>query len=292
MMWRLERIGAEYSNRCARYTAAMTARERKAARSAAPPPPPDIGAWALARRTPAIRIGTSGFSYAEWRGAFYPGELPAKSFLRWYAGCFPTTEINNTFYRIPRPQLTAQWRAEVDDAFRFTLKLSQRITHIKRLEDADAEMSWFTAAALELGPALGPVLVQLPPNFKKDASRLDEFLAKHAARLPLAVEFRHPSWIDAEIEALLRAHATAFAIVETADEDAGDGAAAMPRPLWVSGPFAYIRLRRGTYDAAALRAWADFMAAQPVPVYCYVKHDEAAPQVARALVEAFPRAGG
>ena len=241
------------------------------------------GAATLAARTPAIRIGTSGFSYAEWRGAFYPPKLPAKDFLRWYAQAFPTTEINNTFYRIPRASVTAGWRTEVPESFRFTLKLSQRITHIKRLKDADTEMSWFAGAALELGATLGPVLVQLPPNFKKDAARLDDFLAKHASRLQLAIEFRHASWIDDEIESLLRARGAAFAVVEAEGGDSD----VMPRPRLVTGPFVYMRLRKGDYTPDELRDWAQWMLAQSAPVFCYVKHDDAAPQVARALVAAF-----
>jgi uncharacterized protein YecE (DUF72 family) len=241
----------------------------------------DAAALALAAREPSIRIGTSGFSYAEWRGVFYPEKLAAKGFLHWYAQRFPTTEVNNTFYRIPRRQMTAQWRAEVADDFRFTLKLSQRVTHIKRLKDVDAEMSWFLAAALELGPTLGPVLMQLPPNFRKDAARLEEFLAKHAPRLQLAIEFRHASWLDDEIEQLLRQHRVAIAVVETEPEDR------TPQTRLVTGPFAYLRLRKRDYAPGALRDWAAWIHAQDVPAYVYVKHDIAAPVVARALVAAF-----
>jgi uncharacterized protein YecE (DUF72 family) len=262
----------------------MAARRSKPAAEPVPQPPADSAALALAARTPPIRIGTSGFSYTEWRGSFYPEKLPAKEFLRWYAQCFPTTEINNTFYRIPRASLTAQWRADVPDEFRFTLKLSQRITHIKRLKEADTEMSWFTSGALELGPTLGPVLVQLPPNFKKDAPRLEAFLAKHAPRLQLAVEFRHASWVDDEVEALLRAHRVAFAVVE-AEPDESE----MPRPRLATGTFVYVRLRKGEYTPAELEDWAAWMRAQSVPVYCYVKHDDAAPLLAQSVVAAFVR---
>src|SRR5262245_12526428 len=115
---------------------------------ATPPPAPllDASALELAREARPLYIGTSGFSYAEWRGFFYPDKLPSKQFLSFYSGIFPTTEINNTFYRIPRTKLTEQWATEVPDGFRFTLKLSQRVTHIKRLKDVDQEMSWFTSA--------------------------------------------------------------------------------------------------------------------------------------------------
>lgn len=242
-------------------------------------------ARALARGTPPIFIGTSGYSYPEWRGFFYPDKMASRGFLPFYAACFPTAEINNTFYRIPRLAMTEQWAAAVPDDFRFTLKLSQRVTHIKRLKDVDQEMSWFAAAALGLGDKLGPVLVQLPPNFKKDLERLETFLAKHAPRSKLAFEFRHASWFDDEVYALLRAHGAAFAVVEMEDSDP------LPRPRLVTGPFVYMRLRKGDYAPGELAGWAAWMRSQTVPVYCYMKHDEYAPVIAAALVAAFTLSG-
>ncbi len=238
-------------------------------------------ARALAAGTPPLYIGTSGFSYTEWRGFFYPDKLASKGFLPFYAACFPTTEINNTFYRIPRLAMTEQWAAAVPDDFRFTLKLSQRVTHIKRLKDVDQEMSWFAAAALGLGSKLGPVLVQLPPNFKKDVERLAAFLAKHAPRVNLAFEFRHASWFDDEVYTLLRSHNAGFAVVEMEEGDT------LPRPRLVTGPFVYMRLRKGLYAPGELADWAAWMRSQSVPVYCYLKHDNQAPVLAAALVQAF-----
>lgn len=242
------------------------------------------GAIELATRVPALWVGTSGFSYPEWRGAFYPEKMPAKQFLGFYAQHFPTTEINNTFYRFPRAATTEPWAQETPAGFRFTLKLPQRVTHIKRLKDVDTEMSWFASGVLPLAEKLGAVLVQLPPNFKKDAERLDAFLAKHAARFPLALEFRHPSWFDAEVEAVLRARGAAFAIAEDDGGDDGEGGAAPDRARWVTGSFVYMRLRKNAYRPEELRAWADWIHAQRVPVYCYLKHDERAPELAAALV--------
>jgi uncharacterized protein YecE (DUF72 family) len=251
------------------------------ASSAAPAaPPPDAFALELAREARPLFIGTSGFSYTEWRGFFYPDKLPAKQFLSFYSGIFPTTEINNTFYRIPRPALTEQWAAEVPAGFRFTLKLSQRVTHIKRLKDVDQEMSWFTSAALGLGDKLGPVLVQLPPNFKKDAARLSEFLDKQAPRLRLALEFRHASWFDDEVFEILRGHDTAFAVVEREEGET------LPQPRLVTGSFVYMRLRKGELAAGEWSDWAAWIRSQVVPVYCYLKHDERSPDLARRLVQA------
>lgn len=240
----------------------------------------EANAIQLAARVPALWVGTSGFSYPEWRGAFYPEKMPAKQFLGFYAQHFPTTEINNTFYRFPRAATTEPWAQETPDGFRFALKLPQRITHSKRLKDVDTEMSWFASGVLPLGAKLGAVLVQLPPHFKKDAERLDSFLATHASRFPLALEFRHDSWFDAEVEHVLRTRGAAFAVAQDDDTDAAE------RPRWVTGPFVYMRLRRDGYTPAELREWAAWMCSQPVPVYCYLKHDERAPELAAALVQA------
>ena len=246
---------------------------------------PKSSALMLAAQTPALWIGTSGFSYPEWRGAFYPEKLPPKQFLGFYAQHFPTTEINNTFYRFPRAATTEPWARETPDGFRFTVKLPQRITHSKRLQDVDTEMSWFASGVLPLGDKLGPVLVQLPPNFKKDTERLDAFLAKHAARFRLVLEFRHQSWFEADVERILRDRGAAFALAEN---DAGE---ALQIPRWVTGPFVYMRLRKDGYSPAELAEWSVWMRAQPVPVYCYVKHDERAPELAAALVQALTPAG-
>src|SRR2546429_3775741 len=145
-----------------------------------------------------ILVGTSGFSYEEWRGSFYPPELSSKKFLAYYAQHFPTTEINNTFYRIPTAKLTGGWYGEVPGSFLFTLKLSQKITHAKKLKDVDEEMEWFLAGAAGLKEKLGTFLVQLPPYFRKDFGLLEEFLSKFSSRARLAFEFRHRSWLADE----------------------------------------------------------------------------------------------
>src|SRR5262245_41819348 len=159
-----------------------------------------------------IRVGTSGFSYKEWKGSFYPEDLPVKQYLSFYAQHFSTTEINNTFYRIPTKKLTETWASEVPDDFSFTLKLSQKITHFKRLKNAEEEMDLFLDAASGLGNKLGPVLVQLPPNFKKDADVLEEFLDRYAKKANLAFEFRNASWMNSETYDLLRKYNTTLGV--------------------------------------------------------------------------------
>src|SRR4249920_1472970 len=121
-------------------------------------------------------VGTSGFSYKEWKGSFYPEDLPASAMLRYYSERLSAVEINNTFYRMPRPEMLAQWSEQVPPGFVFVLKASQRITHQKRLKEAGDSVDYFFRMAASLGDRLGPVLFQLPPNLKKDLPRLAAFL--------------------------------------------------------------------------------------------------------------------
>jgi uncharacterized protein YecE (DUF72 family) len=227
-----------------------------------------------------ILVGTSGFAYKEWKGVFYPEKLPAKRYLAYYAEQFRTTEINNTFYRMPTAQLCEGWYAEVPDDFLFTLKVSQRITHFKRLKNVEGDMDFFLDSAAALKEKLGAILVQLPPNFKKDIELLDAFLEKFAKHAKLAFEFRHQSWFDDELFALLRKHNTSFGVVEKEEGEAG------VTPREVTGSFVYMRLRKGEYSDEEMLDWARWIRAQTVPVYCYMKHDERAPVLARRLLTA------
>ncbi|MBU4499472.1 MAG: DUF72 domain-containing protein, partial [Gammaproteobacteria bacterium] len=156
-----------------------------------------------------LYVGTSGYAYKEWKGRFYPPDLPAKRMLHYYGEHFRSVEINNTFYRMPTAALLQSWGGEVPADFRFVLKASQRITHQHRLVDADEDVGYLLDVADTLGKQLGALLFQLPSNLKKDVARLDAFLAllpPHRA----AFEFRHPSWFDDEVFGLLRAHQAAL----------------------------------------------------------------------------------
>ena|SRR5215510_3706803 len=232
------------------------------------------------RATRQILVGTSGFAYKEWKGVFYPEDLPAKKYLSYYAEHFRTTEINNTFYRMPTAKLCESWYAEVPEGFSFTLKLSQRITHFKRLRNVDDEMNFFLDSASGLKEKLGPILVQLPPNFKKDTELLGDFLAKFASKGKLAFEFRHDSWFGDDVYGLLREHKTTLGVVE---KEEGEGPDA---PREVTGSFVYMRLRKGDYSKDEMANWASWIRCQSVPVYCYLKHDERAPVLAKELLEA------
>ena len=212
--------------------------------------------------------GTSGYSYKEWLGSFYPEKLPAKEMLRYYAGHFPTVEINNTFYRMPAESMLAGWVNEVPASFRFTLKAPQRITHQKRLREAEQEVAEFLRRAAVLGDQLGVVLFQLPPFLRKDLPRLRDFLALLPSDRRAAFEFRHESWQDDEVYAALRERGAALCV---ADTDEGD------TPFVVTADSGYLRLRRTHYDDKDLSAWAERVAAQPLQrAYVYFKHEDEA----------------
>ncbi len=224
--------------------------------------------------------GTSGYSYKEWVGHFYPEKLPASAMLRYYAERFPKVEINNTFYRMPAESLLERWAHEVPESFAFTLKAPQRITHIKRLKDTASDVAEFTRRAAVLGDKLGMLLFQLPPSLRKDLPRLRDFLGALPPERRVAVEFRHGSWQDDEVYETLRARGAALCM---ADTDEGGAS-----PFVRTSEDAYLRLRRSQYSESDLRAWVDRIAAQPLArAYVYFKHeDEAlAPRFARQLEE-------
>jgi len=223
-----------------------------------------------------IYIGTSGYSYPEWKGIFYPADLPSKNYLRFYADRFPTTEINNTFYRFPSESAAAGWNDQVPSGFRFAVKLTQKITHQKKLAEVDEEMEWFLKGIAPLRHKLSAILVQLPPYFRKDLAVLNQFLTRHGRSLPLAFEFRHPSWQSPEIFALLGDRGAALVMAET--EEA-------PALREVTGSFIYVRLRKPSYQEGELEEWARWLLDQRKPCFVYLKHDEQAPVLAAQLFE-------
>jgi uncharacterized protein YecE (DUF72 family) len=236
---------------------------------------------------PAMRVlvGTSGYSYKEWKGPFYPKDLPAARFLGFYAKELKTVEINNTFYRMPTPKLIEGWANEAPEDFTFAIKAPQRITHIAKLKDARDAVGMFVRTVSALGPRLGPLLFQLPPFLRKDVPRLREFLQLSelregaAARAPrVAFEFRHASWFDEEVYDELRAYGAALCVAE------GE---TLQAPLVATADWGYVRLRRDEYTDAVLEEWASKIRALPwSEAFVYVKHDEGdAPGVAKRLIE-------
>ncbi|MBM3808536.1 MAG: DUF72 domain-containing protein [Acidimicrobiia bacterium] len=217
-----------------------------------------------------ILVGTSGYNYPEWKGSFYPSDLPASKMLPYYAGKFPTVEINYTFYRMPTPKLIAGWRAQVPVTFRFTLKAPKRITHDKRLRAAEVESAvhGFLTATSELGPQLAALLFQLPPNFKKDLPLLNEFLSLLPPKTTAAFEFRNASWLDDEVFDALRARNLALCI---ADSETGE------TPMVMTADYAYFRLRDEGYGDAEIAKWTEAAAALSATardVFVYFKHED------------------
>ena len=217
-----------------------------------------------------VRVGTSGYSYKEWRGSFYPPDLPDAGMLAYYARHLVTVEINNTFHRMPTRPLLERWADEVPEAFCFVLKAPQRITHMKRLSAASApDVSFFFEVAESLGVRLGPVLFQLPPFLKKDAARLREFLALIPEGRQAAFEFRHASWFDDEVYEALRSRGAALCSADT-DDSGDEGAPVIPTANW-----GYLRLRRADYGEADLATWAARVRAQPWDeAYVFFKHED------------------
>jgi uncharacterized protein YecE (DUF72 family) len=216
-----------------------------------------------------VRVGTSGYSYKEWKGHFYPEKLAAKDMLRYYGERFPTVEINNTFYRMPSKSVLEAWAAEVPESFRFVLKASQRITHIGRLKDVGDSVSYLIETASVLGDRLGPFLFQLPPNLKKDLPRLREFLALLPPGTRAAVEFRHATWFDDEVYAALAERNAALCIADTGEE--GDA------PVVATAGWGYLRLRRVAYDEDDLATWAARVRQQNwSEAFAFFKHEDEA----------------
>jgi uncharacterized protein YecE (DUF72 family) len=226
-----------------------------------------------------VKVGTSGYSYKEWKGPFYPGDLPAKDFLRFYASRLPTVEINNTFYRMPTAKLALGWCEEVPEDFTFAVKAPQRITHTAKLKDTEDTVAAFVKAVEPMASRLGPLLFQLPPFLRKDVPRLAEFLARAPSGVKIAFEFRHASWFDDEVWATLRAHGAALCVAE------GEK---LESPVVATASWGYVRLRRDSYTDEVITSWAERIRAQPwEEAFVYVKHDNGdAPSVALRLARA------
>ncbi|MGH9038620.1 MAG: DUF72 domain-containing protein [Acidimicrobiia bacterium] len=219
-----------------------------------------------------LLVGTSGFAYKEWVGPFYPPGTKAAGMLPYYAGTLPSVEINYTFRRAPTPSMVEGWVKATPEDFAIACKAPQGITHFARLAGfAGERLANFIEAVTPLGGRLGPVLFQCPPNLRYDPAVLDAFLADLAARPQrFAMEFRHESFDTDEVRARLADAGVAWCVSDT-EEAAG-------RFVRTAPDFAYLRLRRPGYDAAALAGWAK--AIRPAleagaDVYCYLKHEEA-----------------
>jgi uncharacterized protein YecE (DUF72 family) len=227
-----------------------------------------------------LHVGTSGYSYKEWKGTFYPEKIDTADMLRFYATHFGTVEINNTFYRMPNQKTLAQWSEQVPDSFVFVIKASRKITHLKRLLGTDSELSYLLGTVGTLGSRLGPILFQLPPNMKKDIDRLVSFLRLLPGPCQPALEFRHESWFDDDVYEAAAAHNACLVWSDAMDRADGRYAA--------TANFGYLRLRREAYADEDLQSWCDKIAEQLWDAaFVFLKHEEEAtgPQLASRFSE-------
>jgi uncharacterized protein YecE (DUF72 family) len=225
-----------------------------------------------------VLVGTSGYNYPEWRGTFYPEKFSTNKMLAFYAERFPTVEINYTFYRMPTETLLQGWADGTPERFTFTLKAPRRITHDAKLQRCEDATQAFCRTAKTLGPKLAVLLFQLPPNFKKDADVLRGFLELLPEGTRAAFEFRHASWLDAEIFDALRARNVALCVADSEK---------MSTPVEVTADYAYFRLRDEGYQPADIAKWAQTIKGLPPrDAFVYFKHEEQGlgPEFAQRLI--------
>lgn len=225
-------------------------------------------------------VGTSGYSYKEWKGSFYPAKLPANQMLSYYGERFRTVEANNTFFAMPKPETLEQWSAQVGDGFRFAIKAPKQITHVQSLKDKGESVSRLCEVVVTLDSHLGPVLFQLPPTFKKDLPRLKSFLGLLPSKVRSAFEFRHPSWFDDEVFGLMRDHKVALCVADETDE--------LKVPFEATTTWGYLRLRRTDYDDAAIKEWVKrIKGAGWSDAFVYFRHEDEGngPRLAQRMLD-------
>ena len=230
-------------------------------------------------------IGTSGYNYKEWKGPFYPEKFPDREMLDFYGQRFNSVEINNSFYRVPKPDVVVSWAERVTENFRFSMKATRRITHLKRLKGVEEETGYFIDIASNLGPALGALLFQLPPTLRKDIDRLKAFLEVLPDGAPAAMEFRHESWFDDEVKACLRAKNVALCFAHE-DEDTAEET---ERKFAATASWGYLRLRGSGYGDDELRSWAGRVREQSWDrAFVFFKHESEGlgPKLAGRFAEA------
>lgn len=232
-----------------------------------------------------IHLGTSGFGYKEWKGKFFPNDIKPAEMLRFYAGHFGAVEINNSFYSLPKASVLEGWLREAPSPFIFGFKAPQKITHILRLKPESAPVLEAFLKAIDLaGPQLGPLLFQLPPNFKIDLPRFRDFMALLPRNYKVTFEFRHDSWLTTEVFDVLRAHHAALCVAESEDT--------IEIPLEPTADWGYLRLRRLDYTSADLKRWSKRILAQKwKEAFVFFKHEELAlgPKFAAEFAQFLPQ---
>jgi uncharacterized protein YecE (DUF72 family) len=227
-----------------------------------------------------LYVGTSGYSYKEWKGSFYPEKIPAKDMLRYYGARLSTVEINATFYRMPQKSMLENWKEQVPPAFRFSLKAPQRVTHFKRLKETEEETKYFFETAEVLTDQLGVVLFQLPPNMKKDLPLLEAFVTQIPVEPRAAFEFRHPSWLDDDVLSVLKDRNLALVVSDTDD---------LPTMhIDKTADWGYLRLRRVNYSEENLGEWLQRVNQQQwSDTFVFFKHEDegTGPRLAAQFLE-------
>ena len=230
-----------------------------------------------------IRIGCSGWNYKHWRGLFYPEGLPQKRWFEHYAATFDTVEINNSFYRLPKAETFDKWREQAPDGFCYAVKANRFLTQAKKLKDCEEPLKRMMTPFRHLGDRLGPILFQLPPRFRINLERLDEFLTLAPKDVVNVFEFREKSWLTEEMLALLDRHGASFCVHDMPGSTT---------PRWVAGPIAYVRFHGGEgkywgrYSDERLLEWTDWIVEQAKggrSVWCYFNNDIEAHAIHDAL---------
>lgn len=228
-----------------------------------------------------FHVGTSGWSYAGWRGRFYPESLPPTDWLAYYAQHFSTVEINMTFYRFPRPETLGRWAENTPANFSFSLKANRRITHLKRLRDVHGDLRYMYILAQSLGPKLGCLLFQLPPSIHIDLPLLTDFLSQLEPRFWNVIEFRHPSWHTEPVYELMRQHGAIFCLVSSGQ---------VPKTIVATAATTYVRFHgltggyRYLYTETELKSWAEELSNLEVKEsFIYFNNDYQANAVRNAL---------
>lgn len=225
-------------------------------------------------------VGTSGYSYKEWKGSFYPQDLPARMMLHYYSRNLPAVEVNNTFYRMPSAKMVESWAEQVPEGFRFVLKASRKITHIRPLKDKGEEVDYLFSAATAMGDKLGAILFQFPPYLHKDIELLKSFTDLLPPEVKTVFEFRHSSWCDSELHEALQAKGCALCCSDEGTEEFCQ--------LIDTAGWGYLRLRKESYTKEELLDWAGRIASRNwKEVYVFFKHEDAAagPKLARDFLD-------
>jgi uncharacterized protein YecE (DUF72 family) len=225
-----------------------------------------------------IYVGTSGYSYKEWKGSFYPTNISSKDMLSYYAERLPAVELNNTFYRLPRPEMVEAWKAQVPDNFRFAVKAPQSITHFRRLKDAGAVTQSMLKTVSALEDRLGAVLFRFPEDMEKDLERLKTFLKDLPLDTRAAFDFRHSTWFDEDVLALLRSQNRVFCVCDRDEMPANH--------IHKTADWGYVRLRRVNYSESELIEWLKRVNAQDwQDTFVFFKHEDSAtgPKLAAQL---------